>query len=45
MLDEDSFEKATSDPIGFQSSYKPLTDPSKLKLKGYAVAIVAVNDA
>ena len=45
MLDEDSFEKATTDPIGFQSSYKALTDRVKLKLKAYAVAIVAVNDA
>ena len=44
MLDEDSFQRATSDPIGFQSSYKPLKDTSKLMLKAYAVAILSIND-
>jgi len=44
-LDEDSFEKAATDPIGFQSTYRPLKEPSKVKLKAYAVAILAVNDA
>ncbi|HYL18390.1 MAG TPA: hypothetical protein VEV20_06900 [Burkholderiales bacterium] len=43
MIDEDSFGKATTDPVGFQSAYKPI-DVSKLKLKAYAVAIVSVND-
>ena len=44
MLDEDSFHRATSDPIGFQSSYMPLKDDSSLTLKPYAVAILAIND-
>jgi hypothetical protein len=44
MIDEDSFAKATTDPAGFQSAYKAITDVSKLKLKAYAVAILAVND-
>jgi hypothetical protein len=44
MIDEESFAKATTDPAGFQSAYKPITDVSKLKLKAYAVAILAVND-
>ncbi len=43
-LDETSFEKATTDPIAFEASYKPLDTP-KLTLKAYAVAIVCVNDA
>jgi hypothetical protein len=43
MLDEDSFGKATSDPRGFQGSWKPAKD-GKLKLKPYAVAVVCVND-
>jgi D-apionolactonase len=45
MIDEDSFSKATTDPVGFQSAYKAITDVSKLKLKAYAVAIISVNDA
>ena len=44
MIDEHSFAKATTDPAGFQSAYKPITDVSKLKLKAYAVAILAVNE-
>ncbi len=44
LLDEDSFGRATTDPAGFQSTYKPVKDPSKLKLKAYAVAILSVND-
>jgi hypothetical protein len=44
MIDEDSFAKATTDPAGFQSACKAITDVSKLKLKAYAVAILAVND-
>jgi hypothetical protein len=45
LLDEDSFGKATTDPAGFQSTYEPVKDPSKLKLKAYAVAILSVNDS
>jgi hypothetical protein len=43
MLDEDSFDKATSDPRGFQTGWKQAKD-GKLKLKPYAVAVVCVND-
>jgi hypothetical protein len=43
LLDEGSFEKATTDPRGFQRSAKPLAQPA-LTLKPYAVGIVAIND-
>jgi hypothetical protein len=43
MLDEGTFDKATTDPIGFEASHKPL-DAAKLVLKAYAVGIVCVND-
>ena len=42
-LDETSFEKATTDPIAFEASCKPLAAP-KLTLKAYAVGIVCIND-
>jgi hypothetical protein len=44
MLDESTFVSATTDPQGFQASYKPIANPGKLKLKPYAVAILSVND-
>ena len=43
MLDETSFEQATTDPRGFQSRCKPL-EANTVKLKAYAVAFVSVND-
>jgi hypothetical protein len=43
LLDEASFERATTDPRGFQRSMKALAQP-KLTLKAYAVGIVAIND-
>jgi hypothetical protein len=43
MLDETSFEKATTDPIGFEASYRSLAAPT-LTLKAYAVGIVCIND-
>ena len=42
LLDEDSFVKATTDPRGFQKSWKPMKPA--LTLKAYAVAILSIND-
>ncbi len=42
FLDEDSFESATTDPRGFQKSWKP-TRPT-FALKPYAVAVLSIND-
>ena len=42
LLDEDSFVKATTDPHGFQKSWKPMKPT--LTLKPYAVAILSIND-
>ena len=44
MLDESTFVTATTDPQKFQSGYKPINDPRKIKLKPYAVAVLSVND-
>ena len=44
MLDQTTFVTATTDPQKFQSSYKPIADPGKIKLRAYAVAILSVND-
>jgi hypothetical protein len=41
-LDEDSFVAATTDPQGFQQSWKAMTDA--LTLKPYAVAVMSIND-
>ena len=41
-LDEDSFENATTDPRGFQKSWKPMKNA--VTLKPYAVAILSIND-
>jgi hypothetical protein len=43
LLDESSFEKATLDPVGFQRGIRTMTEP-RLRLKAYAVGIVAIND-
>jgi hypothetical protein len=42
MLDEDSFVSATTDPRGFQKSWKAMKDA--LTLKPYAVAVMSIND-
>jgi len=42
MLDEDSFVTATTDPLAFQQSWKPMK--TLLTLKPYAVAFISVND-
>ena len=41
-LDEDSFVSATTDPRGFQQSWKAMKDA--LTLKPYAVAVISIND-
>jgi hypothetical protein len=43
LLDEHSFEAATTDPRAFQRGAKALAQP-RLTLKAYAVGIVAIND-
>ena len=43
VLDETTFAQATTDPRGFQSGWTRLAQP-ELKLKAYAVAVVAIND-
>ena len=44
MLDEASFERATTDPAGFQTDVRPI-DTRRLVLGPYAVALVCLNDA
>ncbi|HEX9451639.1 MAG TPA: hypothetical protein VF934_09530 [Burkholderiales bacterium] len=41
-LDEDSFAAATTDPRGFQKSWKAMK--RSLTLKPYAVAVISIND-
>ena len=41
-LDEDSFVMATTDPPGFQKSWKAMKN--SLTLKAYAVAVISIND-
>ena len=41
-LDEDSFVMATTDPRGFQKSWKAMKN--SLTLKAYAVAVISIND-
>jgi len=43
VLDETSFERATTDPAAFQAEVKPL-DTGRLVLRAYAVALVCIND-
>jgi hypothetical protein len=44
VLDETSFERAATDPIGFQTDVHPI-DTQDLALRPYAVALVCINDA
>jgi hypothetical protein len=41
-LDEDSFAAATTDPQGFQKSWKAMKNP--VTLKPYAVAVLSIDD-
>jgi hypothetical protein len=43
VLDETTFEQATTDPAAFQQGWKALAAP-KLALRAYAVAVVCIND-
>jgi hypothetical protein len=43
VLDETSFEQATTDPAAFQAGVEPL-DLSNLALRPYAVALVCIDD-
>jgi hypothetical protein len=43
VLDEDSFEEATSAPAAFQSSPQPI-DTMRLVLRAYAVALICFED-
>ncbi len=43
VLDQASFERATTEPAGFQADTRPL-DLSRLVLDAYAVALVCIND-
>ena len=44
VLDEQTFERAVTDPIGFQSQVKTI-DLGRMTLRPYAVALVCINDA
>jgi hypothetical protein len=44
VIDEKSFERATTDPLRFQSEPRPI-DLSRLALGAYAVALVSLGDA
>jgi hypothetical protein len=43
-LDETTFVTATTDPKKFQAGYKPISDPGRIQLRPYAVAVLSVND-
>ena len=43
VLDETSFEQATTEPAAFQAGVRAL-DPSRLELQAYAVALICIND-
>jgi hypothetical protein len=43
VLDEQSFERATTSPLAFQAEHRPL-DLSRLALGAYAVALVCIGD-
>ncbi|WP_213953512.1 hypothetical protein [Variovorax sp. dw_954] len=43
VLDEASFDEATTQPASFESEVKPI-DTRKLALSAYAVALVCIND-
>ena len=42
LLDENSFELATTEPQQFRQSWEPMGP--RLRLEPYAVAIIAMND-
>src|SRR5205085_1395405 len=44
VLDEGSFEQATTAPAAFQAAVKPI-DTSRVLLRGYAVALICLADA
>jgi hypothetical protein len=44
VLDEGSFERAVTDPVGFQTNVRPI-DFGRLTLHPYALALVCINDA
>jgi len=44
VLDEASFERAVTDPAGFQTDVSPI-DLGQLRLRPYAVALVCLKDA
>jgi hypothetical protein len=44
VLDEQSFERAVTDPRGFQTDVKAI-DLKRMTLRPYAVALVCINDA
>jgi D-apionolactonase len=43
VLDETSFEQATTEPAAFQAGVKPLAT-TRLALRAYAVALICIND-
>jgi hypothetical protein len=43
VIDEKSFERATTAPAAFQAEVKPL-DTSRLVLRPYAVALICIDD-
>jgi hypothetical protein len=43
VIDEKTFERATTEPAAFQAEVKPL-DTSRLVLSAYAVALICIND-
>lgn len=43
VLDESSFDRATTDPLGFQGDPRPI-DLARLSLGTYAVALICIND-
>ena len=43
VLDEASFEQATTAPTAFQTEVKPIDTP-RLVLRAYAVALICIND-
>jgi hypothetical protein len=44
FLDEDSFGRATTNPEAFRSERGPIKNPARLKLKGYAVAMLELTE-
>jgi hypothetical protein len=44
VLDESTFNQATTDPRGFQKQWKALNE-STVELNAYAMAFLSINDA